>query len=278
MKTIKARFPRNRARRYQAYLLETLREYHGYIRRLLFPALERLNPYANTDAWGADLFVIMAGIEAFATRFNDRERVNEEAQRVAESTAVARAAAGFSIASTIALGVSRGERPQFGVRGARTQDKNRGVIEAWAIENVKLVTKMRTDEKEAIAGIVTRGFTQGAGVKSIKQEIIKEFGVTARRAQLIAQNEMGNLAGALEKAEADRIGIETYEWLTANDERVRPSHRVMEGKICRWDDPTVYKDSVDDTVWKSRSSIGGVEKHPSMDIRCRCSSASIIDV
>ena len=280
MKTIKSQFPRNRARKYQAYLLETLRDYHAYIRRVLFPRLDDLQPNVNRDTWSDDLAQIMLAIELYSKQYPDQARVLQEAQAVLAAVEISKRAGGLLLPDTPSVFVNlrpQGQRPSFGVAGARTQERNADILDAWARENVKLITRMRQDEKDAIAGIVTRGFTQGESLKTVKDEIKAQFGVTERRAKLIAQNEMGNLAGALEKREAESIGLRYYTWLTSNDERVRTSHRPLNGMICRWDDPTVYKKSLADTEWKSRASIGAVSKHPSMDVRCRCSSASIIE-
>jgi uncharacterized protein with gpF-like domain len=35
-------------------------------------------------------------------------------------------------------------------------------------------------------------------------------------------------------------GLKFYVWETSGDERVCPACRVMDGKLCRWSDPTVY--------------------------------------
>jgi SPP1 gp7 family putative phage head morphogenesis protein len=287
MKKIKSQFPRNRARKYQAYILETLRDLHAYIRRVLFPRLDDLNPNVNRDTWSNDLEAILLAIEAYAQAFPDERRTIEEARAVAVQIAVAKQA--VTIATPNAFGLTRpsvGAFPSLGVKGARTQERNEAILQAWARENARLITGMRLDETDKIAGIVTRGFTSGESLATIKGEIRKQFGISERRAKLIAQNEMGNLAGALEKKEAEELGIRYYEWLTSNDERVRPrkgasqrvpSHRALEGKICRWDDPTVYKDSLDDPEWKPRSAINAEQKHPGQAIRCRCTSASIIE-
>lgn len=282
MKTIKSQFPRNRARKYQAYLLETLRDYHAYTRRVLFPRLDDLQPNVNQDTWSNDLAQIMLAIELYAQQYPDQARVLQEAQAVLATVEISKRLGQLTTPDASSIFVNLrpqafSARPRFGVAGARTQERNADILDAWARENVKLITRMRQDEKDAIAGIVTRGFTQGASLKTVKDEIKAQFGMTERRAKLIAQNEMGNLAGSLEKREAESIGVRYYTWLTSNDERVRTSHRPLNGMICRWDDPTVYKDSLSDPEWKSRASIGAVSKHPSMDVRCRCTSASIIE-
>jgi uncharacterized protein with gpF-like domain len=61
------------------------------------------------------------------------------------------------------------------------------------------------------------------------------------------------------------------------DERVRAAHRPMEGKVCKWDDETVYRNQ-DETAWHARSSIGGVELHPGEDYNCRCVAIAVLNL
>jgi len=69
----------------------------------------------------------------------------------------------------------------------------------------------------------------------------------------------------------ESAGLSMYEWSTAQDERVRPSHALMEGKICKWDDPTVY--STDGKTWKPRPE-GAPLVHPGEEEGCRCTALS----
>lgn len=59
-----------------------------------------------------------------------------------------------------------------------------------------------------------------------------------------------------------------YVWDTSGDERVRESHAVMEGLLCRWDDATVCSYDGGRT-WVPRPA-GAVLMHPGMDYQCRC--------
>ncbi len=72
-----------------------------------------------------------------------------------------------------------------------------------------------------------------------------------------------------------------YRWLTANDERVRkPTHTRLHNKICRWDDDSVYADSIEDArkgKWKSRGAAGMYIGTPGQDIQCRCVAIPVYD-
>lgn len=162
------------------------------------------------------------------------------------------------------------------VKGYASLPQNQAIIESWAKENARLITKMIDDEQQRVASIISSTFRRGGQITDARKEIQTALNISKKRADLIAQNEYGNLYFQLEKQNHEQLGIEYYIWETRLDERVRRSHKVMQGKVCRWDDPTVYKDSLDDKQWLKRASIGGVNLHPSQDIRCRCVSYAVI--
>jgi uncharacterized protein with gpF-like domain len=65
-------------------------------------------------------------------------------------------------------------------------------------------------------------------------------------------------------------GLKMYEWMTSGDERVRPSHALMDKKLCRWDNPKVYSKDEGKT-WIPRPK-GAVLLHPGQDEGCRCTA------
>jgi hypothetical protein len=70
----------------------------------------------------------------------------------------------------------------------------------------------------------------------------------------------------------ESVGLTMYVWETSGDERVRPSHEMMDGGLCRWDDSTVYSQDGGKT-WTSRP-YGAVLLHPGQDFQCRCTALS----
>ncbi len=142
-------------------------------------------------------------------------------------------------------------------------------LELFANQNAQLITNMTDNEIDRVSGIVQRGLQEGSSLESITESIEKSFGITRRHAKLIARDQTTKLNGSLTKLRQQELGIETYRWLTAGDERVRKSHRVLDNKICRWDDPTVFLDEKTGK-WVKRSTIGGTNVHTSQDVNCRC--------
>jgi len=111
-----------------------------------------------------------------------------------------------------------------------------------------------------------------------------------RRAKLIARDQTNKLVSVLDQARQQMIGVEKYTWRTSKDRRVvgNPSglypvgskahgnHWIMEGKMCRWDDATVYSSDGGKT-WKKRT--GDMPKtHPAYDIQCRCYAEPVLEI
>lgn len=101
---------------------------------------------------------------------------------------------------------------------------------------------------------------------------------TKSKANFIARDLIGSLNATLMKNMHTSIGLNYYMWQTMADERVRgrpggrypysvPNHWEMEGKICTWDDPTIY--SLDGYNWLTRTATMP-KYHPGQDWACRC--------
>ncbi len=94
------------------------------------------------------------------------------------------------------------------------------------------------------------------------------FDKAVNRARFIARNTVSETLGVINKEQNLQAGIELYRWQTAEDERVRPTHVALEGRIFSWQgEVTVngvkYKMAVDPNF----SSSGTIPGEP---WNCRC--------
>lgn len=142
-------------------------------------------------------------------------------------------------------------------------------LELFSNQNAQLISNMTVNEVERVSGYIQRGLQDGTSFESIAELIEKSFGITRRHAKLIARDQSAKLNGSLTKLRQQEVGIQEFVWQTAGDERVRPDHRVLDGKLCKWNDPTVYFDE-STNKWEKRSKIGGTLVQPSQDVNCRC--------
>jgi SPP1 gp7 family putative phage head morphogenesis protein len=148
-------------------------------------------------------------------------------------------------------------------------------IDGFASENAHLVKSMSDKFTSDIESTIRRGFSRGLRHEDVMDDLRGLLNVTKTRARLIARDQISKLNGDLTKERQTSVGIEMYTWETSDDERVREktkstlSHRALDGKLCRWDDSSVYSDDGGKT-WVSRDAIGAFVGIPGEDIQCRC--------
>ena len=171
----------------------------------------------------------------------------------------------------------------IGVRPFASDTGTMELLNAFADDNITLIMNLEEYTYSDIHHIVSSGVSTGRRHENIRRDIISRTDLDAgvfrkveNRAKLIARDQVAKLNGQINMQKQLQAGVELYIWHNVDDERVRASHDVMEDKICRWDDATVYKDDLTDKRWKKRSSINGVEKHPAEDYQCRCFAEPLI--
>lgn len=142
--------------------------------------------------------------------------------------------------------------------------------------NASLITNMATEFKQRISTTIMTNVQSGERSTNLITQIKEDFNVSESRAKLIARDQTSKLNGSLVKVRSQALGSKTYTWSGVLDERERISHRAMQGKLCRWDDSTVYSDDNGET-WKKRKQIGGVELHPTDDYNCRCAALPVVE-
>ena len=160
--------------------------------------------------------------------------------------------------------------------------KVQGEMKMWVSENVRLIKTIPEKMLTKVEEIVHTAARSGLSYKDLSKQLTDSFGVSKRRAVIIARDQINKLSGNLTRVRNLELGIVEYKWSTSKDERVRHSHEVLEGKICSWENVDVYK-SVDKNVhnwrkWLQRSSISATIHHPSQDVLCRCTSIPILRI
>ncbi len=156
-------------------------------------------------------------------------------------------------------------------------------LEAWGERNYELIRSLASQYIGSVNDLAEKAITSGTGYYDLMKDI-EALGqkLPEGRARLIARDQIGKLNGRITKATQQDLGIDSYVWMTAMDERVRgnpggkypnaiPSHYVMEGMVCDWEDASVYSED-GGVTWKDRTG-EMPEEHPGEPIQCRCTSA-----
>lgn len=126
----------------------------------------------------------------------------------------------------------------------------------WVSENVELIKTIPEDTLDKMKDIVLQGYQDGMTTTEMAKRIQLTYGISKRRAKFIATDQTAKLNGEIQRAQQLDAGITEYKWSTCGDERVRASHRALNGKIFSWNDAPLNSD--------------GRKCHPGQDYRCRC--------
>ena len=129
-----------------------------------------------------------------------------------------------------------------------------------------LIKTIPSESLGRMRDIVLDGYRNGKTTTNIVKEILREYSMTRRHAQLIARDQIAKLNGEIAKKQQQDAGVEEYEWSDSRDERVRTRHHDLNGKRFRWDDPPV----VDERT--------GRRCHPGGDYQCRCVALPVFDI
>ena len=253
-------FPGAIERRYLALLRTWLFELHVKARRTLLSAHDVAVHEMRTDDWSDTVSGAVAAIT-----FNPPEEVTAELRPIADTIDLYQAKKWNALAAKL-----------VGVRGLAVDPKVIPFLKSWSETNAQLISSIGESYHAAVARSVREGVTNGIGSAALAKELEKDYALSVSRAKLIARTETAKLNGNVSQRRQEAIGIKEYEWRTVRDERVRKSHRVLQGMICRWDDPGVYR-APGESGWSSRASIGGFVGHPGQDFQCRCGSAARVE-
>lgn len=129
-------------------------------------------------------------------------------------------------------------------------------LEAWVKDNVDLIKTIPHDTLDRMEQLVLDGYVAGRTTTVMARDIQNAYGVSKRKAQLLARDQTAKLNGEIQRAQQLDAGITQYIWETSGDERVRRSHAALQGKVFSWNDPPVTED--------------GRRCHPGEDYNCRC--------
>ena len=111
------------------------------------------------------------------------------------------------------------------------------IVQQRMADQVSLITSMPRDAARRVQQIASGALYESIRPENIVAEIMRTGQIAKGRAMLIARTETGRTATELTKARAEHVGSTEFVWRTVKDADVRPTHRRLEGRTFRWDDP-----------------------------------------
>lgn len=120
--------------------------------------------------------------------------------------------------------------------------------------------------EESVKKVEFHGVKVAESALPIAKALKKSDDIARRHAAFIARDQLAKFNSSIHEAQARSIGdSKKYIWSTSQDERVRPLHARLEGKIFDYVKPPVTNEK-------------GQHNNPGMDFQCRCVSLPIIDI
>jgi SPP1 gp7 family putative phage head morphogenesis protein len=107
------------------------------------------------------------------------------------------------------------------------------------MQNADLIKSLPRDIARDVNAMILQWTMEGLRAEEIAAKLKEKVpqGVTTNL-QLIARTELSKANSAITQARCQEMDIQWYTWQTAKDgDRVRPSHRHMQGVLVPWDSP-----------------------------------------
>ncbi|MFT8720016.1 phage minor head protein [Acetobacter sp.] len=239
--------------KYYRAMRELLERMHNEVIRDLAKAYAKAEPQIAQDASPiADMVSIMDGL---TKRW--RKRFSDDAQGIAQQ--FAKSAQGHAQRAFQSELKRNGFTVQF-----KPTERVQDILRRSIAENVNLITGMSSDYLKGIETAVNMSVMNGRDLKSLSDTLQEQYGVSKRRAALIARDQNAKATSAINRTRQLELGMTEAIWVhSAGGKHPRPSH-VKAGR-----DKLRYK--LDKGAY-----IDGEWIHPGECINCRCVSSPII--
>ncbi len=136
-------------------------------------------------------------------------------------------------------------------------------INALILETSQWIKRLRDETLQNFTANSLRAMSLGNTIDGVLKEFDLAKSKQKNAAKFVARNQVANFNGILTKIRHQSVGIEEGIWITAHDERVRPSHKARDGK----------KFKLSEGLY---SSIDQKYLIPGTDFNCRCIYKAII--
>lgn len=176
---------------------------------------------------------------------------------------IAREFASKSFSSFQASMKSELAKANFTVRFAPTR-ASLAAFQATVSENVALIKSIQQQYHTKVQGDIWRAVTRGSDLSKLSTDLRDTYGITTKRAALIARDQNAKAKATIENARRQELGITQAIWQHSSaGKKRRPSHVAMNGKVF---DLKQGMYDPDEGEWIL----------PGQLINCRCTSRAII--
>jgi SPP1 gp7 family putative phage head morphogenesis protein len=143
--------------------------------------------------------------------------------------------------------------------------KERAVFNSIVEQNVNLIKSIASEHLTQVQGIVLRGIETGHDLERMTSDLTESYGVTERRAAMIARDQTAKATNNLSRQRLMDYGVKKGKWMhTSAGKTYRDSHVQMDGELYDLEQGC-YDDDYGDYV------------QPGELVNCRCVCIPVID-
>lgn len=212
----------------------------------IVPLLKQLAPEYVADAWPD---VIAATLRRLIARWTS-PFAQQQAEQIAREFV------------TTSAGDNTRRAQSFGMDLYGGNDQLQDYLRAAAFQNAQLIKSIPSQYLEQVGNIVMGNMRQGMRPSYIEAELVKQFGVTVRRAKFLSRDQHAKIQGEMNRIRQTGSGIQYFRWVTSQDERVRHTHVEVAKRDVGFGEG-VFE-------WSNLPKINGVPMYPGSDYQCRC--------
>jgi len=141
------------------------------------------------------------------------------------------------------------------------------VVRASIKQNVALIKSIPAKFFLEIEGEVMRSIQTGRGMADLQPFLEQRYGISKRRAALIARDQTSKATTAINRTRMQGLGVKKFKWLhSMGGKEPRPLHKnTLNGKVFSMDDPPVIDERT------------GERGFPGQLINCRCRMVPVIE-
>lgn len=234
-----------------AQLRKMIRLIRKDINDVIVPAIRATQAEYTADSW---VQTIVAALDLVIAKWSSPQfniAANQLAQSFVQSTNTRNRESFNSDMKRIGLDVF-GDSPEL-----------QSYIDASVYDNSQLIKSISSQYLERVQTIVTTNTRAGVRPSAIESLLRDQFGVTDRRAKMIARDQTAKLNGQLAERRQKNTGFEYFGWEDSDDSRVRHRHDEIANKVTaygvgiyRWDNLPLSSE--------------GTPISPGSDYQCRC--------
>lgn len=156
------------------------------------------------------------------------------------------------------------------LREELSRTSTRQAIRALIMENARLIRSIPIDLAQRVSRYSAEAFEKGLRAEQVEKDLRQRLShLTKSKIRLISRTEVSKAESVVTQVRAEELDLHYYAWETSRDERVRKSHRNMQGVLVNWNDPPAPEALVGE-----RSTLG--RYHCGRAPQCRCAALPIV--